>query len=79
MKYLLLAVLLAGIPLTTGCATPAYSGGLPTIKFPEERATGENANNIVRNWIVESKQITDDLNTVWLLDPVSRLSKWNLR
>ncbi len=80
MKYLLSALLLAGLMiLSTGCATPAYSGGLPTLKFPEEQATGEHANTYVRNWTFEFKQISDDIDSIFMLDPVSRLSKWNLR
>jgi hypothetical protein len=81
LMKLLSALLLGGLLLlTTGCySTPAYTGGPPNIKFPEERLTGENTNNIVRNWAFEGKQIGDDLNSIFLLDPVSRLSKWNLR
>jgi len=79
MKYVLIAVLLGMAVLSTGCATPAYSGGLPTIKFPEERMTGEHSNRIVRNWSFEAKQISDDIDSILLLEPVGRLSKWNLR
>lgn len=80
MKTLLIALMLSGaMVLSTGCATPAYSGGLPTIKFPEEKATGENMNNILRNWAFENRQMIEDINSALLLDPPSRLTKWNVR
>jgi hypothetical protein len=80
MKYLFLALLLAGLAsVNTGCATPAYSGGLPSAKFPEERFTGEHSNMYARNWMFEFKQMSDDWDSILLLDPVGRLSKWNLR
>ena len=78
---LLFCGLLAGLALTqAGClATPGYSGGLPSIQFPHEKATGENANNIVRSIAYETRQIADDFNSVLLLDPPSRMTKWNVR
>jgi hypothetical protein len=80
MKTLLIGVILLGAAaFSTGCATPAYSAGLPTIQFPEEKATGENANNIVRNAAYEFRQMTDDFNMVMLMDTPSRLTRWNLR
>jgi len=79
MKLALLFVALAGLSvLSTGCASPAYSGGLPTIQFPEEKATGENANNTFRSWHYESRQLTDDISSVLLLQPPSRNTKWNV-
>jgi hypothetical protein len=81
MKTLLTTLFLASctLPFASGCASPAYSGGLPTIKFPQEKATGENANHVVRNWHHECRQIVDDINSVLLLDPVGHLSKWHVR
>jgi hypothetical protein len=81
MKTLTIGLLAAGLmlPMITGCAAPAYSGGLPTIKFPEEKATGENANRVVRNWHLENRQMIEDINSVLLFDPVSRMSKWHMR
>ena len=80
MKNLLVALLaLSTVPLFTGCATPAYSGGLPTIKFPEEKASGENMNNILRAWHWDSRMLIDDINTALLLDRPSQLSKWHIR
>jgi hypothetical protein len=77
----LLTVLLAALvlPLASGCATPAYSGGLPTIKFPREKATGENANNVVRAWHHDSRELIDDVNHVLLIDRPSQLTKWHIR
>jgi hypothetical protein len=79
MKLALLAVALVGLStLASGCASPAYSGGLPTIQFPEEKPTGENANNTLRNWHYESRQLTDDINSVLLFQPAARGTKWNV-
>jgi len=79
MKLALLAIALAGLSvIASGCATPAYSGGLPTIQFPEEKPTGENANNTLRNWHYENRQMIDDINSVLLLQPASGLTKWNV-
>ena len=79
MKLALLAVALVGLStLASGCASPAYSGGLPTIQFPEEKATGEEANNTLRNWHNESRQLTDDISSVLLFQPASRMTKWNV-
>jgi hypothetical protein len=79
MKTLLIAMFLTGaVFFSTGCATPGYSGGLPSIRFPEERANGENSNNIIRNMAFESRQLSDDFNSVFLLDPHGNLTKWNL-
>jgi hypothetical protein len=80
MKNLLVALLLlASVPLFTGCASTAYSGGLPTIKFPEEKASGENMNNILRTWHLDSRMLIDDVSAVLLLDKPSQLSKWHVR
>jgi hypothetical protein len=80
MKITLLLVAMLGLAsLSTGCASPAYSGGLPTIQFPEEKPTGENANNVVRTAHIESRQFVDDINSVFLMTPPSRLTKWHVR
>jgi hypothetical protein len=78
MKMSLFALLLGMSLFSTGCATPAYSGGLPTIQFPEEKATGENANNVLRNWHYENRQMIDDINSVLLFQPASGMTKWNV-
>ena len=66
-RLALLAVLgLSVVGTTTGCATPAYTA--------QER----NA-LIARNWDYESKQITDDVDSILLLRPASRLTIWNVR
>jgi hypothetical protein len=64
--------------LSTGCATPAYSGGLPTIQFPEEKPTGEGFNLTMRNWHYENRQMIDDINSALLFQPASRNTKWNV-
>jgi hypothetical protein len=79
MKLALALVALLGLSvLSTGCATPAYSGGLPTIQFPEEKATGEHANNTMRGWAYENRQMIDDIDSVFLFQPPSRSTKWNV-
>lgn len=80
MKNLLVALLaLATVPLFTGCASTAYSGGLPTIKFPDEKASGENMNNILRTWHWDSRMLVDDIGSALLLQEPSDLSKWHVR
>ncbi len=79
MKLGLLFVAVAGLSvLSTGCATPAYSGGLPTIQFPDEKPTGENANNTLRAWAFDNRQMIDDINSVFLFQPASRSTRWNV-
>ena len=80
MKTLTIGLLAAGpdAPHDHRLHHPAYSGGLPTIKFPKEKATGENANRVVRNWHLENRQMIDDINSVLLFDPVSKMSKWHM-
>jgi hypothetical protein len=80
MKTLVITALAALVlAMGSGCASTAYSGGLPTIQFPEERATGEHMNRYIRNWAIDSRQLVDDIDAVLMLDYPSRLSKWNLR
>ncbi|MGE5607825.1 MAG: hypothetical protein ACM359_01095 [Bacillota bacterium] len=80
MKTSLITLLAAGmLSFATGCATPGYSGGLPTVQFPEQKANGENANNVARAWHQDSRALVDDINSALLLDTPSRLTKWNLR
>lgn len=62
---LLAALGVAALGLT-GCATPAYTA--------QER----NA-LIARNWDYEAHQITDDVDSILLLRPASRLTIWNVR
>jgi hypothetical protein len=80
MKKLLASLLLAGVAgLSTGCSTPGYTGGWPSIRFPDRTMTGENSNHYVRNAAYEFDQMTDDFNSLLLLDPPSRLTRWNVR
>jgi hypothetical protein len=67
MKTLVMATVLAGLAAgLTGCATPAYSGR-------------ERSQMIARNWDYEWKQAQDDIDSVLLLRPASRLTIWNVR
>ena len=77
LTLLLIAVLSLGL-FSSGCATPAYSGGLPTIQFPEEKPTGEGFNLTMRNWHYENRQMIDDINSALLFQPASGLTKWNV-
>jgi hypothetical protein len=80
MKTLLACVLLAlSLVLLGGCATPGYSGGWPTIQPVPDVANGAHMNRLVRNVLLDEAQIVDDIDYVMLLDPASRLSKWNVR
>ena len=80
MKTVLLALVAAGMMfLAAGCASPAYSGGTPTIKFPSEKATGENSNTVVRGWYWDSRSLVDDISDALLLDGPSDLTRWNVR
>lgn len=80
MRTILLAVLALGLAgLLAGCATPAYSGGPATLQPMPQKATGEQMNRIVRNWDYDAKMITDDLTSIWMLDPSSLLTTWSVR
>lgn len=79
MKTLMIGLLAGMSFVAAGCATPGYSGGLPSAHFPNEAATGENSNRVVRNWAYENRQMIDDINSLLLLDPASRMTKWNVR
>ena len=78
-KLLLAAVLVAVVGSATGCSSPGYTGGWPTVRFPERKQTGEMNNQYIRQFAYDFEQITDDFNNVMLLDAPSRLSKWNVR
>jgi hypothetical protein len=80
MRTLALAVLGLGISvLAIGCADPGYNGGFSNAKFPEERITGEQQARIARNMYNENREMTDDINSMLLLDPGGHMSKWNVR
>jgi hypothetical protein len=69
MKSLVALFVLCGAMLLcgTGCfATPAYSGH-------------ERAQMIGRNWGYEGKMISDDIDTLLLLRPSTRLTIWHVR
>lgn len=80
MKLTLIGLLLAGsVSFLAGCATPAYSGGLPTARIPQERSSGENANNMLRGMYNDSRMMADDFNAVFMISPGSNLTPWNMR
>ncbi len=66
MKAFTFALILAGILVSAGCATPAYS-------------THERWQLIGRNWGMEERQMQDDIDSVLLLRPMSRMMLWNVR
>lgn len=68
MRIFVLFGLLAGAVLTSGgCAeTPAYS------------ANERNA-MIARTWRIDSRQIVDDVDSILLLRPPSRMTIWHIR
>ena len=67
MKTVFALVVLAGSLLSLGgCATPAYS-------------THERWQLITRNWAAEERQMQDDIDSLLLLRPMSRLSIWHIR
>ena len=66
MKTLFTLLLLAGALSSTGCATPAYSGH-------------ERWQMISRNWNYEGKMINDDIDSLLLLRPATRLTIWHVR
>ena len=59
-------LILAGLALGTGCATPAYS-------------THERSQLISRNWGIEERQMNDDIDTFLLLRPMGHMSIWHTR
>lgn len=82
MKTLALLLLSAGVLIcSAGCmpTSSAYSGGFATVKPIPEPNTGEHANRILRNWGLEQMQAVDDIDSVLLLDPPSRLTGKNVR
>jgi hypothetical protein len=81
MRKLLLGLVSLASALVMGCAaaTPGYSGGWATIGSLPDRAGGEMANRIIRNWRYEYQQMNDDIYSILLLDPASHLTKWNVR
>jgi hypothetical protein len=67
MKKLLMLLVLGGMALSSvGCHTPAYSGK-------------ERWQMIQRNWGFEYAQMNDDIDSLLLLRPSSRLTIWHIR
>jgi hypothetical protein len=47
--------------------------------YTPDMTVGERDRQVARAWDWEGKQFADDVDTVLLLRPMSRLTKWNLR
>ncbi len=65
-KIAVLSLSLFGLMAATGCETPGYSAK-------------ERGQQISRNWNMEGKMFTDDVDNALLLRPMTTLSKWNIR
>jgi hypothetical protein len=65
-KFALVSLSLVAIAAATGCETPAYSAK-------------ERGQQIARNWNMEGKMLTDDVDNALLLRPMTTLSRWNIR
>jgi hypothetical protein len=75
MKKLLLIALLGSLVTSVGCARRLDNdfGATPTL------SSRERMQQIDRNWDYEGRQLMDDVDTVLLLRPASRLTRWNVR
>jgi hypothetical protein len=47
--------------------------------YTPDMTVGERDRRVARAWDWEGKQFAEDVDTVLLLRPMSRLTKWNLR
>lgn len=66
-------LLVAGAASLTGCARPGEFG------YTTAYTTKERANVIARHWDNEGKMAMDDIDSLLLLRPQSRLTAWNMR
>lgn len=64
-KWMLIG-LLAGVALTTGCATVS-------------KTPAENLNNTRSIVELDMREMADDWNLIWLTDRQSRLTRWHTR
>ena len=65
--FVLIGLLLAGPVLSTGCA--------PTLAYSAE----ERSAIIARAWSIDAHQIPDDIDSIFLLRPPSRMTIWHVR
>lgn len=73
-KTLGIAAVLAGVVgLAAGCARPGELGYTPAY------TAKERYNLIARAWDNDGKQLSDDIDSLLLLRPQSRLTPWNMR
>jgi len=61
----MLVVLGLSALFSSGCATPAYTWD-------------ENVGRISRNWVYENQVMFDDIDSVMLFRPVTKMSIWDL-
>lgn len=73
LSVVALIVVASGLSLATGCARPGEMGYTPAL------TTKERVNEIARGWDNDGKMMQDDIDSVLLLRPESRLTPWNLR
>lgn len=64
-KFAFLGIGLVAVA-ATGCSTPGYS-------------SKERSQQISRNWNMEGKMMVDDFDDMFLLRPMTGLSRWNIR
>jgi hypothetical protein len=70
---LVAATLAPALTLSVGCARPGEFGYTPAY------TTKERANIIARGWDNDGKMLMDDVDSILLLRPQSRLTPWNIR
>jgi hypothetical protein len=74
MKSLaLLALVVLSSAFATGCARPGEFGYTPAY------STKERGDQIARTWDYDGKQGMDDLDSILLLRPPSRMTIWSVR
>jgi hypothetical protein len=72
-KSLTIVTLVATGLLTVGCARPGEFGYTPAY------TSKERGEQIARNWDLEGKQSQDDIDSIFLLRPSSKLTIWSVR
>ena len=66
MRVCILFLLLVGLMITTGCSGVT-------------RSPAEISRTVVQSVDIDLRQMTDDLNLLWLVDRQYRLTKWHMR
>jgi hypothetical protein len=65
--FVLIGLLLAGPALSIGCA--------PTLAYSAEERTAM----ITRTWNIDLHEAVDDIDSIFLLRPPSRMTIWHVR